>query len=148
MNDQEIIQKFLSGADGELRVLIDGEYHTIDTAVSFEASIEPTVEEEKIIGRKIPLNIPSGYKASGSITLKYGNPVFKKMAEEYVKTNILPTFDILITNKRWKESDPPIQTLIKGITIKKFNIAKLNADETVLEEDFDFDFVIFETINN
>lgn len=147
MNDQEIIEKFLAGASGELRVLIDGEYHILDTAVSFEATVEPEIKEEKIIGRNTPLSVPSGYKASGSLTIKYGNPIFRKIAERFVKTNELPAFDMLVTNKRWKESEPPIQTLIKGIVIKSFTVAKLNASDTTLEEDFDFDFTIFETIN-
>ena len=114
------------------------------------ANITITVEKEKTefkaIGERNTQNKTTGWKGTGSATVRYISSRWAQMLENYVANGVDTYFDILITNEDPGSSTGSQIINVIGCNIDSVDIAKLDIESEVLEQDIDFTFNNF-TVN-
>lgn len=123
------------GSLAECFVTIDGRRYNFMNLTEFESKWEVTITDVPILGKVGLGHKATGGKGTWSGTAHYNTSVFRKMANTYQKTGVIPYFDIQVSNE-----DPTSavgrQTIIhRGCLCDKFTLAKFQAGEELLDED-------------
>lgn len=140
MNAKDVV----SGALGKCYVTMheasgDKRYFLMQT-VKVEAKIEKTKTEISIMGKTGKGNKATGWKGTGSMTIRYNTSIFRKLLETYKKSGNDIYFDMEVYNDD-KASDAGQQiTILKNCNLDGGIIAKMDADSEVLDEDVTFTF--------
>ena len=123
------------GSLAECFVTIGDNRYNFMSLTEFESQWEVNVTEVPILGK-----VGTGHKAAGgkgtwSGTAHYNQSIFRKIADAYQKTGVMPYFEIQVTNE-----DPTSavgrQTIIHHDCLcDTFTLAKFQAGEELLEED-------------
>lgn len=137
MNRQDAV----SGKEGSVFVVIDGESIEIAELIKFNARIDYTKAEIHSLGRRMKGSKVVGAEGTGSMELYYHVPVFRKMARNYIDTGIAPIFDVQVTNADLSSRAGTQTILVRNIVPDGINLAMLDASsDDVLRDEFDFDF--------
>ena len=138
MNANDII----NGREGKVVATIDGKVFDMFYIKTFEANIELTKTQVKVLGNNNTQDKVIGWAGSGSMTLYYVTSTFRKMAIDFVKKGKLPTnFTIVVTNEDPQSTIGKQTISIKNVILDKINLAKIEVDsEDPLEEEMDFTF--------
>jgi hypothetical protein len=137
----------LNGKQGSAFINYNGENTELFQLKKFQSDAEFQESDFKVVGTTLVQSKTTGVKLSGTGTIYYGTPLFLKMLQEYIKTGILPYFDMQIVN------DDPTTTVGKQIVVlyncklSKVPIAMLDADADWLEEEVGFTFTSVEVLN-
>lgn len=112
----------------------DSRYHFM-SLTEFESKWEVKITEVPILGKVGMGHKAAGGKGTWSGTAHYNQSIFRKMADEYQKTGVMPYFEIQVTNE-----DPTSavgrQTIIHHDCLcDTFILAKFQAGEELLEEE-------------
>lgn len=123
------------GSLAECFVTIDGRRYNFMNLTEFESKWEVTITDVPILGKVGLGHKATGGKGTWSGTAHYNTSVFRKMANTYQKTGVMPYFDIQVSNE-----DPTSavgrQTVIhRGCLCDKFTLAKFQAGEELLDEE-------------
>lgn len=123
------------GSLAECFVTIDGRRYNFMNLTEFESKWEVTITDVPILGKVGLGHKATGGKGTWSGTAHYNTSVFRKMANTYQKTGVIPYFDIQVSNE-----DPTSavgrQTIIhRGCLCDKFTLAKFQAGEELLDEE-------------
>lgn len=134
----------ISASLAECYVTIGENRYNFMQAINLEAKIEKNKTEVPILGKTGKGNKATGWTGTGSATFHFNTSIFRKMLKEYKETGQDMYFDIQITNE-----DPTASVGRQTIILKDCNldggiIAKFDADEEYLEDEFDFTFEDFE----
>lgn len=130
----------INGAEGRCIATIDGEVEDMIYVKDVEAKIEKEKEEIKVLGQTGTKHKATGWKGTGSMTMRYATTLFRKLMVKYVDDGVDIYFDLLIENED-PSSEIGKQTIIlKQVNIDNINIAKLDIDSKALEEELDFTF--------
>ena len=105
------------------------------TLTEFESQWEVNVTEVPVLGKVGMGHKAAGGKGTWSGTAHYNQSIFRKIADTYQKTGVMPYFEIQVTNE-----DPTSavgrQTIIHHDCLcDTFTLAKFQAGEELLEED-------------
>lgn len=135
----------ISGQEAVAKMIIhnsDGTNTTEDLffAKNLEGSCEINKTAVKTLGKRGEQHKPTGWTGSGSMTIYYVTSLFRKMMLNYIKTGVLASFDILVTNSDPSSSIGAQTTVLKNCTLDSITLAKFDVDAEVLDEDFDFTF--------
>lgn len=100
----------------------------------------------KVVGTRLVQKKTTGVQLSGSMTIYYGSPEFKRMVKQYMQTGVMPYFTMQITN-----DDPAtsvgVQTIVVyNVKIQSGSLAMLDAEADMLKEDVSFSYTSFEII--
>ena len=134
----------VSAALAECYVTIEDKRYNFMQAINLEASIEKNKVEVPILGKTGKGNKATGWSGSGSATFHYNTTIFRELLKRYKETGEDIYFDIQVTNED-KTSTVGRQTVIlKDCNLDGGVIAKFDADEEYLEDEFDFTFEDFE----
>ena len=123
------------GGLAECYITIDGRRYNFMSMTEFESEYEVNVTDVAILGK-----VGKGHKAAGgngtwSGTAHYNQSAFRKMANEYQKTGVMPYFEIQVSNED-KTSSVGRQTIIlRDCLCEKFVLAKFSAGEDLLDEE-------------
>lgn len=137
----------LNGKQGSAFVNYNGENTELFGLKKLTSDAEFQESDFKVVGTTLVQSKTTGVKLTGSGTIYYGTPLFLKMLQEYIKTGLLPYFDLQIVN------DDPTTTVGKQIVVlyncklSKVPIAMLDADADWLEEEVSFSFTSVEVLN-
>ena len=137
----------LNGKSGSAFINYKGENRELFGIKNFHSDAEFQEADFKVVGTTLVQTKTTGVKLSGTFTIYYGTPLFLEMLREYVKTGVLPYFDIQIVN------DDPTTTVGKQIVVhyncklSKVPIAMLDAEADWLEEEVGFTFTSVEVLN-
>lgn len=130
----------LNGVEARAYALVDGENIPLFYIKSLTASIKKDKKEGKTLGNRATQYKPTGYSGEGSMTIYYITSYFRKMMIQYMKTGKDVFFDIAVTN-----DDPASNVGAQTVILKRCNIdevvmAKIDIENTALEEDVSFTF--------
>lgn len=154
--DERIIMQAVDAVNGREGVAtIDVDYTDLkgnkhkEVRQLFELSnMTATVEKEKTdfkaIGTRFTQSKTTGYKGTGSGTIRYFDPMFAKIMEAYAKTGKDVYFTITITNDDPGSSASKTKVTLYNCNIDSLDIAKLDIDSEILEQDIDFTFDKFD----
>lgn len=123
------------GSLAECFVTIDGNRYNFMSLTEFESQWEVNVTEVPVLGKVGMGHKAAGGKGTWSGTAHYNQSIFRKIADTYQKTGVMPYFEIQVTNE-----DPTSavgrQTIIHHDCLcDTFTLAKFQAGEELLEED-------------
>lgn len=123
------------GSLAECFVTIDENRYSFMSLTEFESKWEVNITDVPILGKVGMGHKAAGGKGTWSGTAHYNQSIFRKMADTYQKTGVMPYFEIQVTNE-----DPTSavgrQTVIHhGCLCDTFTLAKFQAGEELLEED-------------
>lgn len=123
------------GSLAECFVTIDGRRYNFMNLTEFESKWEVTITDVPILGKVGLGHKATGGKGTWSGTAHYNTSVFRKMANTYQKTGVMPYFDIQVSNED-PTSAAGRQTIIhRGCLCDKFTLAKFQAGEELLDEE-------------
>ena len=123
------------GSLAECFVTIGDNRYNFMSLTEFESQWEVNVTEVPILGKVGMGHKAAGGKGTWSGTAHYNQSIFRKIADPYQKTGVMPYFEIQVTNE-----DPTSavgrQTIIHHDCLcDTFTLAKFQAGEELLEED-------------
>lgn len=130
----------ISGAMGTVYITIDGKRYTAMHIKDLEAKIDKSKVEIPILGKMGKGNKSVGWKGSGSMTCYYVTSIFRKLMVEFANTGKDFYFDIQVSNEDPTSGAGRQTTFLKNCNLDSLPVAKVDADETTLEEDIDFTF--------
>lgn len=131
----------LSGKEGRAFATIDGENVDLFFAKSISASVEKHKSTVKAIGKRMDGHKTSGGEGTGSMTIYYMTPYFRRMLREYLDTGVDVYFNMTISNTDPASSAGSQTALLIDCNLDSVMIAQLDADsDDPLEEDMDFTF--------
>lgn len=123
------------GSLAECFVTIDGRRYNFMNLTEFESKWEVSIKDVPILGKVGLGHKTTGGKGTWSGTAHYNTSVFRKMADTYQKTGVMPYFDIQVSNED-PTSAAGRQTIIhRGCLCDKFTLAKFQAGEELLDEE-------------
>jgi hypothetical protein len=137
----------ISGREGEILVNIEGNIITAAEIKKIEAKAVKVKNPFKVIGKRTEQNKTTGAVCTGTMTMYYGNTLWAKLTEDYIKTGKDIFFSILLTNE-----DPSIalgaqRIRLNGVNLNEVVIASLDADTDFLTQDVAFTFDDFDILN-
>ncbi|KAF5056849.1 Phage-like element PBSX protein XkdM [anaerobic digester metagenome] len=138
----------LSGKEGRAYAKVNGNNEEMFYAKTVEAKVEKSKGQVKAIGKRMVGHKTTGGEGTGSMTLYYLSPLFRKLLIEWKQTGVDAYFDMVVENSD-ASSDAGTQTvLLSGVNLDSTILAKLDGDsDDPLEEDVDFTFEDFEYLN-
>lgn len=134
----------VSASLAECYVTIEGRRYNFMQAINLEASIEKNKTEVPILGKTGKGNKSTGWSGSGSATFHYNTSIFRELLKRYKESGEDIYFDIQITNEDKTSSVGRQTVILKDCNMDGGVIAKFDADEEYLEDEFDFTFEDFE----
>lgn len=136
MNVDEIV----SGAQGELFVLLEGRRIPIAQGKKIEAKMEKKKTEIAILGKSGKKSKTTSWTGKGSLEIYYNTSIFRELAIQYIKDGKDFYFDIVVTNED-KTSTIGRQTIIlKGCNFDSIILAKIATEDDTLSEEMEFTF--------
>lgn len=128
----------ISGGEGKAYIVIDGQQKELFYATNIEVTAEKNKESFKVIGQRNSFSKTTGVEITGSMTIQYMTSLFRKQMQQYVNDGIDMSFDLIVTNED-KASRTGRQTVaVYGCNLDSVILAKLDADNAILDEDVDF----------
>ena len=138
----------VNGREGVATVIINNRVIELMELSNLTISIEKNKTEFKAMGTRNTQNKTTGWKGTGSGTARYISTRWAKLFQEYVKTGKDTYFTIVVTNE-----DPGSRTgkqviQILGCNMDSLDIAKLDIDADILEQDINFTFNDFNILES
>lgn len=131
----------ISGREGTVTAVIDGNVVELATIKTLEASIEFNKTEYNALGVKATLHKSAGWTGTGSVTYHWISSRFVKMAIDAANSGRLPYFTITVTNDDPANTVAGSQTIKLGqVSIDGADIAHIDIGNEALEGSFDFTF--------
>lgn len=138
----------LHGAAGKAVIILDGQVKDLFGAKNVKTQAEITSSDMKVIGTKKAQQKPGSVKQTGTMTVYYGTPLFIDMLARYIRSGVMPYFNLQTTN------DDPTTTV--GVqTVAYYNcklsgtipLSVLDADADMLTMDVSFTYEDFEVLS-
>lgn len=136
----------VNGREGVATIELNGQIVELMELANMTITVEKTKTEFKAMGQRNTQNKTTGWTGTGSANVRYISSRWVKMLQDYVKTGRDTYFTIVITNE-----DPGSRTgkqviQILGCNIDSVDIAKLDVDTEILDQDIDFTFNDFNVL--
>lgn len=123
------------GSLAECFVTIGDERYHFMSLTEFESKWEVNITDVPILGKVGMGHKAAGGKGSWSGTAHYNQSVFRKMADTYQKTGVMPYFEIQVSNEDPTSAVGRQTILHHDCLCDTFTLAKLQAGEELLEEE-------------
>lgn len=139
----------LNGAAGKAVIIQDGQVKDLFGAKSVKTQAEISSSDMKVIGTKKAQQKPGSVKQTGTMTVYYGTPLFMEMLAQYIRTGVMPYFQLQTTN------DDPTTTV--GVqTVAYYDckltgtipLSVLDAEADMLTMDVSFTYEDFELLSS
>ncbi len=134
----------INGTEGEAFATIDGQRYSLFSAKKIESTIEKEKEDIKRLGSRMVGHKSGVMTGSGTMTIHYGSPAFRKMVKDYKKTGRDIYFDMQVMNDDPESSAGRQVVILKACNINSVTLALLDVDSNALEEEVEFTFDDFE----
>ena len=137
----------INGREGVATVEIDGRVIELMELSNITATMEKNKTEFKAMGQRNTQNKATGWTGTGSATVRYVSSRWAKLMEKYAKTGKDTYFTIVITNDDpgSKAGKQIVQLL--GCNLDSIDLAKLDVDSEILDQDVNFTFSDFNILN-
>jgi len=138
----------ISGQEGKVTINVEGSIETGAWVKTLEATFEKQKSEIHTLGHRGTQHKATGWTGTGSMTIYYITTIFRRMAKEYAKTGRDVYFDVTIENDDPTSSVGKQTVVLYNCNIDSTILAKLDVDNTELDEDFDFTFEDFDILDS
>lgn len=137
----------INGREGVATTEIDGRVIELMELSNITATMEKNKTEFKAMGQRNTQNKATGWSGTGSATVRYVSSRWAKLMEKYAKTGKDTYFTIVITNDDpgSKAGKQIVQLL--GCNLDSIDLAKLDVDTEILDQDVNFTFNDFNILN-
>ena len=133
-------EQTINGKLGEIWINLDGEIRLAMEVKKIEAKVSIEQKEVPVLGDMGTPNKYTGWKGSGTMTCYYMTSYFRKAMLAYIRTGVAPSLTLTITVDDEGSGRGVERTTLGKVTIDSIDIAKLDAENTVLEESIPFKF--------
>lgn len=137
----------ISGQEGALTAVVDGNVENCAYVKSFEANFEKDKSEIRVLGRRGTQHKTNGWSGSGSMNLYYITSLFRMLALKYAKTGVDTSFTMTCVNEDPTSTVGKQTVVFYGVNLDSVALAKLDVDNTELDEDIDFTFDDFDILD-
>ena len=136
----------VNGREGVATAVINNRVVELMELANITITFEKTKTEFKAMGTRNTQNKTTGWSGTGSANVRYVSSRWANMAQEYVKTGKDTYFTIVVKNQDpgSKTGKQVIQVL--GCNIDSIDLAKLDVDTEILDQDIDFTFNDFNVL--
>lgn len=141
----------VNGREGVATAEINGEVIELMELANLSINIEKNKTEFKAMGTRNTQNKSTGWKGTGSANVRYISSRWAKLMQDYVKTGKDTYFTIVVTNEDPGSATGKQVIQVLGCNLDSLDIAKLDVDADVLDQDIDFtfnDFNILQEFNS
>lgn len=123
------------GGLAECYMTIDNRRYNFMSMTKFESKWDVNITDVPILGKVGMGHKSAGGKGTWSGTAHYNQSVFRKLADTYQKTGVMPYFEIQVSNE-----DPTSQAgrqtiILRDCLCDSFILAKFEAGEELLDEE-------------
>lgn len=140
-------QDTISGKEGRAYAKIDGNNEEMFFAKSIEATVEKTKGEIKAIGKRMVGHKTIGAEGTGSMTLYYLSPLFRRLLGEWKRTGVDAYFDMVVENADPSSATGRQVVLLSGVNLNATLLTKLDGDsDDPLDEEVEFTFEDWEIL--
>lgn len=137
----------ISGKEGRAYAKIDGNNEDLFFAKTIESTVEKSKSEVKAIGKRMTGHKTTGGNGTGSMTLYYMPPLFRRMIKQWKETGQDIYFDMVIENDDQESSAGKQSVLLIDCNLDSVVLGKLDGDsDDPLDEDVDFTFEDFDIL--
>ena len=137
----------ISGKEGRAYAKIDGNNEELFFAKTIESTVEKSKSEVKAIGKRMTGHKTTGGNGTGSMTIYYLTPLFRRMIKQWKETGVDVYFDMVIENDDQESSAGKQSILLIGCNLDSVVLGKLDGDsDDSLDEDVDFTFEDFDIL--
>lgn len=141
----------VNGREGLATAEINGQVIELFELANININIAKNKTPFKAMGTRNTQNKTTGWEGTGSMTIRYVSSRWARMLYDYVKTGKDVYFTIVVTNEDPGSATGKQVIQVLGCNIDSADIAKLDLDSEVLEQDVDFtfnDFNILQEFNS
>ena len=129
----------VNGAEGMAFITTGGRNVEIAGLRNITTSAAIQSEDMRVVGTRRIQEKHSGVKITGSGNIYYGTTIFKDMVMQYIKTGVMPEFDIQIINNDPATSIGTQNMVYTGCSLTgDIPLSILNDEEAMLNFDFNF----------
>lgn len=140
----------VNGREGIATAEIDGQIIELMELSNINITIEKNKTEFKAIGTRNTQNKTTGWKGTGSMNVRYVSSRWAEIMQRYVKEGIDTYFTVVVTNEDPSSATGKQVIQILGCNLDSVDIAKLDTETDILDQDVDFtfnDFNVLESFN-
>lgn len=130
----------LRASAAECYITIGDKRYNFMSCINLEAKMIKNKTEVPILGKVSKGNKSTGCTYEGSATFHYNTSLFRELLYEYKETGKDVYFDIQVTNEDKTSSVGRQTTILRNVNINEGLLVKFDADEEILDEEFEFTF--------
>ena len=109
--------------------------------------MEKAKAQVKAIGKRMTGHKTTGGEGTGSMTIYYMTPLFRRLIKQWKETGVDIYFDMVVENDDPESAAGKQSTLLIGCNLDSTVLAKLDGDsDDPLDEDVDFTFEDFDIL--
>jgi hypothetical protein len=138
----------VNGREGLATAEIDGQVVELMELANITITIEKDKTEFKAMGTRNTQNKTTGWKGTGSANVRYVSSRWAEMMQNYVKNGVDTYFTIVVTNEDPSSSTGKQTIQVLGCNLDSVDIAKLDVDTEILDQDIDFTFNDFNVLQS
>ena len=136
----------VNGREGVATAEIDGKVVELMELSNITITADKTKTEFKAMGQRNTQNKTTGWKGTGSATVRYISSRWAKMLQKYVKTGKDTYFTIVVTNEDPGSATGKQVIQILGCNLDSLDIAKLDIDSEILDHEINFTYNDFNVL--
>lgn len=137
----------VNGREGVATAEINGQIVELMELANITITVEKEKTEFKAMGQRNTQNKTTGWTGTGSANVRYISSRWAKMVQDYVKYGKDTYFTIVVTNEDPGSATGKQVIQVLGCNIDSIDIAKLDIDTEILDQDIDFTFNDFNILN-
>lgn len=141
----------VNGREGVATAVIDGKVVELFELANINVTISKTKTQFKAMGTRNTQNKTTGWSGTGTANVRYISSRWAEIMEKYVKTGVDTYFTIVVTNEDPGSATGKQVIQILGCNLDELDIAKLDVDTEILDQDINFtfnDFNILQKFNS
>lgn len=136
----------INGREGIATAEINGQIVELMELANINVNVSKNKSQFKAMGTRNTQNKTTGWEGTGSATVRFISSRWAKMIQDYVKTGKDTYFTIVVTNEDPGSATGRQVIQVLGCNIDSVDLAKLDVDTEILEQDIDFTFNDFNVL--
>jgi hypothetical protein len=137
----------ISGQKGRAIATIDGNVRDLFEVKNVEALFNKEKVEVRTLGNLGTQHKAVGYSGTGTMAMHYSTSWHRQLAVKYMKTGVDTYFTLLIENDDKSATIGKQTVALYNVNLNSTVLAKLDTDNTALDENADFTFNGAEILN-
>lgn len=130
----------VNGREGVATAEINGQVVELMELSNITITVDKNKTEFKAMGTRNTQNKTTGWTGTGSANVRYISSRWAKMIQDYVKTGKDTYFTIVITNEDPGSATGKQVIQVLGCNLDSVDLAKLDVDTDILDQDVNFTF--------